>query len=79
MLYHSRADESFAIVPSGKLTACDASLRLVEEDVEGIVTLNECGILEWLSVADTHLQSSLLAHLESLARLHPMHLIEVDA
>ena len=61
------------------MTACDTALWRVKEDVEGIFALDERCPFERLTVANTHLQTTLLTHLESLVRLDPMHLRIVDA
>ena len=79
MLYYTRADEPIALIPGGKLTTGNASLRLVEEYVECIFLLNEGCLFEWLAVANTNLYFTLLSHFECLARLHPMNLGIINA
>ena len=74
-LYHSAADQHIATIPCGKLACCDASLRLIEEDVHAIIVADEFCCLKRLTVAYTHYIFATFALLHSLRRVYPVHLL----
>ena len=77
-LNHSATCEVIAIIPSGKLSRCDASLWLVEEDVEAITLHNKLGTLQWLAVAYAHHISATLTLCHLITWVDPVDIAKFD-